>query len=546
VKDATERVVLGTAAASGTPPRERLARFERLVELSPDGILVHDGEHITSVNAAFARLAGATKSDQLVGLPVDMLLRPPHLKAVQDQLTGALRDTEVSPAVRDTVHRLDGGSVEVEVRAVVFLDHDQPSAHLVVRDITARLAAEETARELTSQLQQTQKLEAVGAMAGGVAHEVNNMLQVILGFGGLLLEEPSMSPECRTDVREILTAAEHAASVTRQLLEFSRHAAHQPTFIDLGATIRRIEPVLRRLVGEGRRFSYDEMPGVTCLMDSGQLEQVVVNLVLNARHATPVGGSISLTVGATHVRERRATADGPPVPLGYYATLAVRDTGVGMDPFTRARIFEPFFTTKPSGEGTGLGLAAVQGILAQNHALITVETAIAGGSTFTVYFPAAVGANFTSPPARGVSRAVTPVPDGLTVLIVDDEPSVRAVAARLLRAAGYRVLLAVDGASALEIVERHGPPHLVLSDLMMPDMDGGELSRRLAERWPTLPMLFMSGYPADVMQRETAVSGTRGLIEKPFTASLLVARVASLVGAGPHRPSPAGLPAAMA
>lgn len=528
----------GKSPMPSTARDENLAHFERLVELSPDGILVHDGERITAVNAAFTRLAGATRRDQLVGHAVDLVLQPPHLKAVQGQLTGALRDTELSPAVRDTVHRLDGGTVEVEVRAVVFLDHDLPSAHLVVRDITARLAAEETARELTMQLQQTQRLEAVGALAGGVAHEVNNMLQVILGFGGLLLEEPSVSPECRADVNEILTAAGHAALVTRQLLEFSRHASHQPQMIDLGASARRLEPVLRRLVGEGRRFTYADAPTVTCHMDPGQLEQVVVNLVLNARDATPVGGSITLSVGMCHIRERRLTADGSPIRYGHYATLTVRDTGSGMDATTRSRIFEPFFTTKPSGEGTGLGLAAVDGILAQNGALITVDSTPMHGSTFTLFFPAAFAANVEVTRSPPVPPA-TPVPSGSIVLVVDDEPSVRAVAARVLGMGGYRVLQAADGASALALIDAHGLPDLVLTDLMMPDMGGAELARRVAERWPALPVLFMSGYPADVLSPD---QGERGLIEKPFTAPVLLARVAALLGSRPRTATPLDLP----
>lgn len=531
-----------SSVRDASAPDERHARFERLVELSPDGILVHDGEHITAVNAAFTRLAGATHREQLVGQAVDRFLQPPHLKAVQRQLTGALRDTELSPAVRDTVHRLDGSTVEVEVRAVVFLDHDLPSAHLVVRDITARLASEEAARELTTQLQQTQRLEAVGALAGGVAHEVNNMLQVILGFGGLLLEEPSASPECRADVHEILTAAEHAASVTRQLLEFSRHASHQPQYIDIGVTTRRLEPVLRRLIGEGRRFRYDDTATVTCRMDVGQLEQVAVNLVLNARHATPIGGQIVLRVGTSHVREHRLTADGSSIPYGHYAILEVRDTGVGMDAFTRSRIFEPFFTTKPSGEGTGLGLSAVQGILAQNDAFVTVDSVLSQGSTFTVYFPAAFAANSEGTPAAPVRPVIVAEPRGRTILVVDDEPSVRAVAARVLGVAGYHVLQSPDGATALAAMARRGAPDLVISDLMMPDMGGMELARHIEARWPTMPVLFMSGYPTDVLQRGATTPGARGLIEKPFTSTLLLAKVAALLDAAAPTAMPGLLP----
>ncbi len=390
----------GARGPSQVGGRRSVVEFERLVELSPDGILVHDGEHIVAVNAAFTRLTGAARRDQLVGHPIDGLLRPPHLKAVQGQLSGRIRNTELSPAVRDTLHRLDGRTVEVEVRAVVFLDGDRPSAHLVVRDITDRLAAEERTRDLATQLQRAQKTEAVGLLAGGVAHEVNNMLQVIMGFGGLLLDEPSASAACRDDAQQILTAAAHAASVTRQLLEYSRRASHHPLIVDLAAPTRRLEPVLQRLVGTERRFSIDYQPSVSCLMDEGQLEQVLVNLVLNARHATPIGGHISVVMGHAHIGAGLDAADGQPIPPGHYATLVVRDTGIGMDASTLSHIFEPFFTTKPRGEGTGLGLAAVYGILTQNGAAITVESTLSGGSTFSVYFPvtiAAPGGHHTAP-----------------------------------------------------------------------------------------------------------------------------------------------------
>jgi PAS domain S-box-containing protein len=366
---------------------ERAERWHELVELAPDGILIHDGERIVFANLAAARLAGAKARDDLVGLPIGSLLDPPHLKAVQAQLSTASTPVEPAPPVRDTLHRLDGSEVEVEVRAVAFLEEDRPSAHLVLRDISERLAASRARRHMEELLRQAQRREAMGVLAGGVAHEVNNMMAVVLGFCDCLLENPRLPEDAHADVREITKAADHAVAITRHLLAFSRCAIHRPGVIDLGAVVRDAEPSIRRLLGGGRRFVLvaDATPPV--FADPAQLEQVVVHLALNACDAMPEGGTLTITTADTVFPSGVAAGDAGLVPAGRYATLTVQDTGVGMDAATQARIFEPFFTTKPTGQGTGLGLSAAQGLVAQNRGFLTVSSAPGQGATFTLCLP---------------------------------------------------------------------------------------------------------------------------------------------------------------
>jgi two-component system, cell cycle sensor histidine kinase and response regulator CckA len=262
-------------------------------------------------------------------------------------------------------------------------------------------------------------------------------------------------------------------------------------------------------------------------VDSGQLEQVVINLALNARDAMPAGGTLTITTQETELPNGIAAADGAAIPAGRYATILVRDTGAGMDAATEARIFEPFFTTKPVGQGTGLGLAATHGIVTQSGGYIAVMSAPGEGAAFTVYLP-------VEPDGDRVERRAEPprvgadvTQAGATVLVVDDEPAVRAIAARSLEHGGFHVLQAPDGADALELINRHGPPHLVLTDLMMPGIGGAELARRLRERWPELPILFMSGYSAEELRRQGAIGSEGELIQKPFMPDGLVGSVAA-------------------
>lgn len=518
---------------------ERDERYQQLVELAPDGILVHAGGRIVLANASAVRLAGATQRSQLVGLPIDTFLDPPYLKAVEAQLAASDMPAELAPAMPDTFRRLDGSEVEVEVRAVAFMDHGRPAAHLVIRDISGRVATEQEAWQVEQRLQRAQRMEAVGALAGGVAHEVNNMMAVVLGFGAFLLEDSRLPAECLADVREIMKAGDRAAAVTRQLLAFGRRAESRRRSVDLGTLVHDVEPVLHQLLGEERRLvvvARETLPRVH--VDPGQIEQVLVNLTLNARDAMPAGGTVTLTASATMLLHAAAAADGSTIPPGSYATLVMRDTGTGMDAVTLAHIFEPFFTTKPVGEGTGLGLAAVQGIVMQNGGYIIVTSAPGEGATFTIYLPALAIADIrdTAEPGEAPEPpriGEAPTHTGATVLVVDDEAAVRTIAARALERGGFRVLEAASGPEALELMNRHGPPDLVLTDLSMPDFGGAELARRLRERWPALGILFMSGFSVEELVRR-GIAADVELVPKPFTPAGLLERVAAAL-ASRHR-----------
>ncbi len=510
---------------------ERDQRYLQLVELAPDTILIHNGERIILANAEAVRLAGAAHRDQLVGQPIDRFLHPPYLKSVEAQI---LRSGDVAkrvPPVKDKFRRLDGSEVEVEVTAIAFLDQGHPSAHLVVQDITERIAAQHTAHLAEVGLQQAQRMEAVGALAGGVAHEVNNMMSVILGFSEFLLTGPDMAEERLADVRHIVRAAERTAAVTRQLLAFSRRAFHRPQITDLGSAMRDFEPVVRRLLGEERQLSLSSDASPRVRVDKGQLEQVVVNLALNARDAMQPGGTLTITTAEAEVPAGVSSGDGSAIPPGRYGLIVVRDTGVGMDPATRTHVFEPFFTTKPVGKGTGLGLAAADGIMKQNGGYITVASTPGLGATFTLYLPALSDVDVVDRREGPRGEPLPPVPDetqaGAIILLVEDEPAVRAIAARSLERSGFRVLQASGGGDALEMVHRHGRPDLVLTDLMMPGVGGTELARRLRERWPELPILFMSGYSVEDLMRQGTIASERSVIQKPFTPDRLVRSVAA-------------------
>ncbi len=506
-------------------------RYQQLVELAPDGILIHDGGWIVLANASAVRLVGATRRSQLVGHPIERFLDPPYLKAVQTELTDSVSPAELAPPVRDILHRLDGSALEVEVRTIAFLDHGQPAVHLVIRDISERLAVERATRLLEERLQEAQRMESVGALAGGVAHEVNNMLQVVLGFSDALLGDVRLPIECAPDVREIIRAVGRAAAVTRQLLDFSRRAVHRPQLVELATALYDAEPMVRRLLRKDQALVVRGDAASRVWADPLQLQQVVINLALNARDAMPNGGTLTITSGDTEVPARLDAVGGVHVPPGRYATLCMQDTGTGMDAATQAQIFDPFFTTKPFGEGTGLGLAAAHGVLTQNNGYITLHSAPGAGSTFTVYLPSLPDPDLAS---EGVDSPPSVAHDSLAgaiVLVVDDEPAIRALSARILIRGGFRVLLASDGAEALELIDRQGPPRLMLTGPVMGDITGAELARRVSADWPAVPILLMSGASTEELGGPAASGPASDHVQNPFPPELLVARVSEAIAA---------------
>jgi PAS domain S-box-containing protein len=359
-------------------------RYERLVELAPDGILVHDGEHIVMANAAVARLAGAIDRTQLIGKPITAFFNPPHLKDVANRLLA--NEAGASPVVRDTFQRLDGSGVEVEVAAIPFVDKGRPAAHLVIRDISKRLAAQNVARSAEERLREAQQMEAIGALAGGVAHEVNNMMVVVLGASDLMLRNPAIPEDWARDLRDIWNAADRAATVTRQLLAFSRRAVHLPHAIDLDTLMRNVEQTIGRLLGDTRKLAQVLGGPLDVMVDGGQIEQVIINLVLNARDAMPDDGTLTITTSRAVIDKDVRGWAGTPIPDGRYGLVSIRDTGVGIDATNLARLFEPFFTTKPVGEGTGLGLDIVRRLVDRSDGSIEVESE-PGRTEFRVALP---------------------------------------------------------------------------------------------------------------------------------------------------------------
>ena len=412
--------------------------------------------------------------------------------------------------------------------------------------LAAEVAAETRRRERAEErMRAAQRLEAVGRLAGGMAHEVNNMMTVILGFSEFVMRAPDLPEAHATDLARIRAAATRAAEITRELLAFSRQQVlrTQVLHIDefVAAALDRLCPLLPADVRTERRLG---APGARVAVDPGQFEQVLVNLVFNARDAMPGGGGLIVETTVRGLASEPALRElGLEPAPGPFAVLCVRDTGVGMDEPTRNHVFEPFFTTKAQGKGTGLGLASVYGIVKQSGGYVWVDSAEGEGTVFTVALPLAEpappGPEAAGRGGRSETDDLAPAggPSRGTVLVVEDEPGVRLLVIRSLAAAGYRTLEADDGTSALALVERTGGGiDLVLTDVVMPGMGGRELRDRLAAVRPLLPVLFMSAYPRDeVLQRGLVGSGDR-FLQKPFTPAQLARGVGeALEAAGVER-----------
>jgi two-component system cell cycle sensor histidine kinase/response regulator CckA len=395
----------------------------------------------------------------------------------------------------------------------------------VCLDVTDRRTMEE-------RLRQAQRMDSVGQLAGGIAHEANNMMSVVLGCADYVLQRADLSEPVRQDVDQIWRAAKRTAGITQQLLAFSRRQMLHPQVLDLNRTVRDLEPILTRALGENRVVRMHLSPTLGQIRaDPGQLEQVLVNLTLNARDAMGEGGR--LTIETMNVVLDEAYAASKPVTTleaGEYAALVIADTGQGMDRATLARIFEPFFTTKPVGQGTGLGLSTVYGIVKQSGGFIWAYSEPGLGSTFKLYFPLV-----TSRPEVAASMTTRQLPQGSShevVLIAEDEPMVRNIMARTLRECGYSVLEAGSGQEALDLLERETRPvRLIVADVVMSDMGGREMASRVAQRWPQLPVLFTSGYTGlDVVRRGLLEEG-REFLQKPLAPETLARRVRELIDA---------------
>jgi two-component system, cell cycle sensor histidine kinase and response regulator CckA len=416
------------------------------------------------------------------------------------------------------IRRGDGSYATVLERGAIMRDASAKPIRCVgiISDVSDRA-------ELASQLRQAQKMEAVGQLAGGIAHDFNNLLTAINCNVELLLDAIDPGDARREDVVQIREAASRAATLTRQLLAFSRRQVLQPKPLDLNGTVGAIERMLRRVLSGDVRLRTDLQPALPAVFaDAGQMEQVVMNLVLNARDAMPTGGDILLATRSVLLNASLQHRFGV-LPPGAYVTLGVHDEGSGMAPEVMERLFEPFFTTKGQGKGTGLGLATVHGIVMQSGGQIAVQSILGRGTDFTVYLPAYSG---EAPPRRMTPVTGTPSMEAAvrTVLVVDDDDGVREVAVRALARAGYRVVAAASGEAALALLAKQDDygALLVLTDVLMPQMNGAQLAERVSVTYPMVRVAFMSGYTTDELARTGLGLPLRSLLNKPFTLPELV------------------------
>jgi two-component system, cell cycle sensor histidine kinase and response regulator CckA len=510
-----------TERKQGEAERSRLATA---VEAAGEAIVISDTQAvILYVNPAFERMTGYAR-EETVGRNASLLKSGRHDDAFYRDMWKTLSEGRV----------WSGQFANRRKDASVFLTDStispiRDAAGTVVnyvsvsRDVTREV-------ELEEELRQAQKMEAVGHLAGGIAHDFNNLLTAILGYSELALRNLPEKHPARRDIDEVRAASMRATALTNQLLVFGRRQDLFPRVLNVNGIVLEVVRLLRRVIAENIELSTDVGRVSPVRVDPIQVEQVLMNLVLNARDAMPDGGKLRIETRDAAIDDAEAAryADVKPGP---YVALTVSDTGIGMDEATRARIFEPFFTTKGVGKGTGLGLSTVYGIVKQSGGHISVYSEPGKGSTFCAFFPALPGA------AEETAAAEQPlVPASLlgseTVLVVEDEAPIRKLAAEMLGHHGYAVLTARDGAAALEVAAGHGGPiHLLLTDVIMPGISGGELAAKLRQARPDIRVIYMSGHPSSTLSNLGVLGGEIQLLRKPFTGNELALRVRRLLDA---------------
>jgi len=463
------------------------------------------------LKAVTALASGATTLMLVPLLPVLVRLPgPSQLRLVNQKLE---REVDERRAAEERVRQIND---ELEHRVAARTAELNQTVDDLRREIGRR-------QQVEGELLQSQKMEAVGRLAGGVAHDFNNLLTVILGYNEMLRDEVKESPEALDCAMEVRRAGERASALTNQLLAFSRRTVTLPRVLDLNRVVEQIEKMLRRMIGEDIELQIRTAPGIrSILADSSHIDQVIMNLAVNARDAMPRGGKLILETSNVDLTLDYA-GQHVGIQPGPYVMLAVSDTGTGMDEAVRSKIFEPFFTTKEKGKGTGLGLSIVYGIVKQAGGEIIVYSEPGHGSVFKLYFPAIDGAQTDTPvEARGADAE----PVSETILVVEDEDQVRNLTCAILRRRGYRVIAASSGVEALQITTESAEDiHLLLTDVVMPGMNGLKLAQQVRELRPGIRVLFMSGYTDASVTGEGVITSTMEYIEKPFSSAALSQKV---------------------
>jgi two-component system cell cycle sensor histidine kinase/response regulator CckA len=512
--------------------RESEERFRRVFDEGPIGLaLVGEDLRIARPNAWLCRTLGYTEAE-LMGMSIDELTHPDD-RATELELSQRLFQDEIPLfKIQKRLVKRNGDIIWGNLVASVIRDQEGVPLYGLgmLEDITQRKRAEEEREKLQAQLMEAQRMESIGRLAGGVAHDFNNLLTIINGYGQLALGKLTPADPLRATIEEIHRAGERAAGFTQQLLAFSRKQVLQPRVLDINRVVGQMQPMLTRLVGEDVELSIRLHPeGMIICADQHHLEQVIMNLVANARDAMPNGGTLQIETSAVE-RGESASQSEAGRQAGAYVMLMVADDGAGMDAETSRHIFEPFFTTKEVGKGTGLGLSMVHGIVEQSGGYIEVESKPDRGTTIRIYLPRVLDApeDLTDPEEVPVQV----VGGTETVLVVDDQAEVRKYAADALRGYGYRVIQAKGASEALAICEQEPELiDLVLTDVVMPNMSGGGLADLLAKQWPDIEVLFMSGYTNDATGLDGVPRKTAGFIQKPFSPDQLALKVRELLAA---------------
>jgi PAS domain S-box-containing protein len=505
-----------------------------LLDAMPDGAVVVDAEgKIVTINTQAEALFGWPRSE-VAGKPVEVLvpqtLREAHA-GHRARFGASARARPMGVGMNLRAVRRDGTELDVEISLAPLAHSGRDYVVACVRDCSERMRAAAKHKRLEEELRQAQKMESFGRLAGGIAHDFNNLLSVVLGTSSLILEDLPEGSPLRADIRDIDEAARRAAALTQQLLAFSRRQILEPSVIAVDGLVRRTSSMLGRVIGEDIEIVTVFAPDTgRARVDPGQLEQVILNLAINARDAMPAGGTLTLETCNVELDESYASNRAEVVP-GRYVMIAVSDTGTGMDPATAARVFEPFFTTKPPGKGSGLGLSTVHGIVKQSGGHVAVYSEPGRGTAFKVYLPrvdAPESALSTMP------KAVDRFGRGETILVVEDEDLVRATIRRVLVRAGYVVLDTADPFEALAIAEsRPGQIHLLLTDVVMPKMGGHQLAERVGQLRPKTKIFYMSGYTDNtIVHHGVLVPGT-AFIQKPAASESLARRVREVLDAPP-------------
>lgn len=503
--------------------RESERRWRAILEKSFDciSLIAADGTILYS-SPSLASVLGYSPEEH-IGRNTFDLLHPDDAPQVRFQYERLIHNAGSSETSIHRARHKDGSWRWLESRGTNLL-HEPSVRALVInfRDITEQRVAQE-------QLRQAQKMEAIGRLAGGVAHDFNNLLCVINGYSDLLLQRADPDDPAREMLAEIKKAGELSASLTRQLLAFSRKQVLALKRLDLNGVIRNVEKMLRRVIGEDIELVTNLAAGLGIIeADPGQMEQVMMNLAVNARDAMPGGGTLRIETANLEWNAAEAPTHSA-VPAGRYVVLSVQDTGCGMTPEVKSRLFEPFFTTKGPGRGTGLGLATLYGIIKQSGGHIEVESDPGRGTRFLIYLPVAENLRFAGPS----HYALRPLARGTeTVLVVEDEHAVRSLTTLVLRETGYQVIEACDGESALRMAERHnGVIDLLVTDVVMPGLGGRQIAERLSQRRPEMRVLYLSGYMDDAVVRQGVLHDEVNFLQKPFMPAMLAQKIREVLDA---------------